>query len=54
MATATNKIIDFVVTTTRNGYYSPKGAFIACRYGKVIVTTTYYKDGSVDIAEVVK
>ena len=54
MATATNKIIDFVVTTTRNGYYTPKGAFIACRYSKVIVTTTYYKDGSVDIAEVVK
>jgi len=49
----TPKAIDFVVTTTKSGYYS-QGAFIACRYGKVIVTTTYYKDGSVDIAEVVK
>ena len=50
----TPKAIDFVVTTTKSGYYSPKGAFIACRYGKVILTTTYYKDGSVYIAEVVK
>lgn len=50
----TPKVIDFVVTTTKSGYYTPKGFFITCRYGKVIVTTTYYKDGSVDVAEVVK
>jgi len=51
MTTATNKKIDFVVNSVKRGYYTPKGAFIASRYGEIEVTTTYYKDGSVEETE---